>query len=131
LYTDNYYTSIKLAKHLFEKCRWTLVGTIVPTDKKTREDHDIPFLKLSNGAHNQLDRGWFWDITTCNAQLGRTENRYRFFQITKLDGVTICQFRGMSEGNAQVILLVLHKRKQITLPITMPLPEMIGVVQTT
>ena len=48
LYTDNYYTSIKLAKHLFEKYRWTLVGTIVPTDKKTREDHDIPFLKLSN-----------------------------------------------------------------------------------
>jgi hypothetical protein len=28
-------------------------------DKKTREDHDIPFLKLSNGARNQLDRGWF------------------------------------------------------------------------
>jgi hypothetical protein len=46
LYTDNYYTSIKLAKHLFEKYRWTLVGTIVPTDKKTREDHDIPFLKV-------------------------------------------------------------------------------------
>ena len=63
LYTDNYYTSIKLAKHLFEKCRWTLVGTIVPTDKKTREDQDIPipFLKMSNGAHNQLDRGWFWE----------------------------------------------------------------------
>jgi hypothetical protein len=57
LYTDNYYTSVKLAKHLFEKYRWTLVGTIVPTDKKTREDHDIPFLKLSNGARNQLDRG--------------------------------------------------------------------------
>ena len=46
LYTDNYYTSIKLAKHLFEKYRWTLVGTIVPTDKKTREDHDILFLKV-------------------------------------------------------------------------------------
>ena len=36
LHTDTYYTSIKLAKHLFEKYRWTLVGTIVPTDKKTR-----------------------------------------------------------------------------------------------
>ena len=59
LYTDNYYTSMKLAKHLFEKYRWTLVGTIVPTDKKTREDHDIPFLKLSNGARNGLERGWF------------------------------------------------------------------------
>ncbi len=60
LYTNNYYTSVKLAKHLFEKYRWTMVGTIVPTDKKTREDHDIPFLKLSNGAHNGLERGWFW-----------------------------------------------------------------------
>jgi hypothetical protein len=59
LYTDNYYTSMKLAKHLFEKYRWTMVGTIVPTDKKTHEDHDIPFLKLSNGARNGLERGWF------------------------------------------------------------------------
>jgi hypothetical protein len=57
LYIDNYYTSMKPAKHLFEKSRWTLVGTIVPTDKETREDHVIPFLKLSNGAHNQLKRG--------------------------------------------------------------------------
>ena len=32
LYTDNYYTSVKLAKHLFEKYRWTMVGTIVPTN---------------------------------------------------------------------------------------------------
>jgi hypothetical protein len=59
LYTDNYYASMKLAKHLFENYRWTMVGTIVPTDKKTREDHDIPFLKLSNGARNGLERGWF------------------------------------------------------------------------
>ena len=59
LYTDNYYTSVKLAKHLFEKYKWTMVGTIVPTDKKTCEDHDIPFLKLSNGARNGLEIGWF------------------------------------------------------------------------
>ena len=99
LYTNNYYTSIKLAKHLFEKYRWTLVGTIVPTDKKTREDHDIPFLKLSNGARNQLDRGWFREACL-RLSAGRThyylqcttwkeKNRYRFFQIIKLDGVTI------------------------------------------
>jgi hypothetical protein len=50
---------VKLAKHLFEKYRWTMVGTIVPTDKKTCEDHDIPFLKLSKGARNGLERGWF------------------------------------------------------------------------
>jgi hypothetical protein len=59
LYTVNYYKSMKLAKHLFEKYRWTMVGTIVPTDKKTHEDHDIPFLKLSNGACNGQERGWF------------------------------------------------------------------------
>jgi hypothetical protein len=59
LYTNNYYTSMKLVKHLFEKHRWTIVGTIVPADKKTRKDCDIPFLKLFNGAHNQLERGWF------------------------------------------------------------------------
>jgi hypothetical protein len=35
--------SMKLAKHLFEKYGWTIVGTIVPTDKKTCKDHDIPF----------------------------------------------------------------------------------------
>ena len=52
LYTDNYYTSMKLAKHMFERYSWTIVGTIVPTDKKYRADHDIPFLKLSNGARN-------------------------------------------------------------------------------
>ncbi len=36
-----------------------MVGTIVPTDKKTHESHDIPFLKLFNGACNRLERGWF------------------------------------------------------------------------
>ncbi len=58
-YNDNYYTSVKLAKHLFDKYRWTMVGTIVPTDKKMREDHDILFLKLSNRVCNGLERGWF------------------------------------------------------------------------
>ena len=43
LYTDNYYTSVKLAKHMFEKFGWTIVGTIVPTDKKSRADEDVLF----------------------------------------------------------------------------------------
>jgi len=59
LYTDNYYTSIKLAKHMYEKYGWTIVGTIVPTDKKHREADDFPFLKLSiqmtkNRTHKPL-----------------------------------------------------------------------------
>ena len=33
IYSDNYYTSVKLAKHLYENYQWTLVGTIVPTEK--------------------------------------------------------------------------------------------------
>ena len=47
LYTNNYYTSIKLAKHMFEKFGWTICGTIVPTDKKDRSGEEFPFLKLS------------------------------------------------------------------------------------
>ena len=45
LYTENYYTSIALAKHMFNMYVWTIVGTIVPTGKKSRADHGIPFLK--------------------------------------------------------------------------------------
>ena len=96
LYTDNYYTSVKLAKHLFEKYRWTMVGTIVPTDKKTCEDHDIPFLKLSKGARNGLERGWFREACVklrtpyyLQCTTWKDKNRYLSFQTTKLDGVTI------------------------------------------
>ena len=59
LYTDNYYTSIKLAKHMFEQYGWTMIGTFVPSEKKHREKEDFPFLKLSNGARNSVARGWF------------------------------------------------------------------------
>ena len=44
---------------MFEKFGWTIVGTIVPTDKKSRADEDVPFLKLSNGARNGVKRGWY------------------------------------------------------------------------
>jgi len=59
LYTDNYYTSIGLAKHIFACYGWLIVGTIVPTDKKDRNDDDPPFLKLSNGALDSIERGWY------------------------------------------------------------------------
>ena len=58
LYTDNYYTSIKLAKHMFETYGWTICGTIVTTEKKHQEGEDFPFLKLSNGARNSVRHGW-------------------------------------------------------------------------
>ena len=38
LHTDNYYTSIKLAKHMFEKYGSTICVTVVPTEKKHREE---------------------------------------------------------------------------------------------
>jgi hypothetical protein len=54
VYSDNYYTSMNLAKHLYAKHNWSLVGAIVLTEKKQRADEDIPFLKLSNRARNML-----------------------------------------------------------------------------
>ncbi len=50
---------MKLAKHLYENYQWTLVGTAAPTEKTSRSDEDLPFVKLSNGARNKLRRGWF------------------------------------------------------------------------
>ena len=34
LYTDNWYTYVKLAKYLYTAYQWVLVGTIVPTEEK-------------------------------------------------------------------------------------------------
>jgi hypothetical protein len=59
IYSNNYYTSVKMAKHLYKKYQWTLVGTVVPTKKTSRSDEDLPFVKLFNGARNKLRRGWF------------------------------------------------------------------------
>ena len=59
LFTDTYYTSIKLAKHMYEKHGWTIVGTISPTKKKQRNKEDFPFSKLSNGAQYMIPRGWY------------------------------------------------------------------------
>ena len=55
---DNYYTSMKLAKHLYDKYKWTIIGTMVPTEKKSPADQDVPFAKLSKGAMRKLNRGW-------------------------------------------------------------------------
>ena len=48
IYTDNWYTSIKFSRTLFEKFNWLFVGTSAPTENKVREEYDIPFHKLSN-----------------------------------------------------------------------------------
>ena len=59
LHTDNYYTSMALAKSMFKKYRWEIFGTITPTDKKSHSYHDIPFIKFQNGSRNGLQRGWY------------------------------------------------------------------------
>ena len=56
LYCDNWYTSLSLAEKLFLKFHWLLVGTV--TEKKTREDYDIPFHKLSSKGLDTVVRGW-------------------------------------------------------------------------
>ena len=38
--TDNYYTTVKVAIHMWVKYGWTIVGTIVGTDKVTRGHGD-------------------------------------------------------------------------------------------
>ncbi len=55
---DNYYTSMSLEKHIYNKYWWTCVGTIVPTEKKKCGHHDLPFHKLSKGACIMVERGW-------------------------------------------------------------------------
>ena len=59
LYTDKYYTPMVLAKNMFNKYGWEIVSTILSTDKKSRSDNDITFLKLSNVARNGLQWGWY------------------------------------------------------------------------
>ena len=50
-----------LAKHMFKEYGWTIVGFIVPTYNNSSADHDITFLKLSNGARNGLQQVWYHD----------------------------------------------------------------------
>jgi hypothetical protein len=71
LFTDNYYTSVKLAKELFIKYGWTLCGTMTPTDKKTRTGHDVPFCKLSTGAKATVPRGWYREAVLQLVDRGR------------------------------------------------------------
>ena len=88
LTTDNWYTSVALATLLFEKYGWTLVGTIVPTDKGQREKYDIPFSKLSKGAKDQLERGWFREAVI--EMKTRTGKKYYIQCTTWKDKKQVC-----------------------------------------
>ena len=64
IYTNNWYTSIKLARTLFKEYNWLFFVTSSPTGKKTREEYDIPFHKLSNFDLNYILRGCSRRATT-------------------------------------------------------------------
>ena len=58
---------------VFEEYGWTVVGAISATDKKARADEDIPFLKLSKGTRNALERGWFREaVIQMKTKTGKT-----------------------------------------------------------
>ena len=59
LYTDNWYTTFDLAKWLFDALGWRFCGTLTPTEKKSHQDLDVPFHKLSKGAMDSIECGWF------------------------------------------------------------------------
>ena len=50
LYLDNWYTTTKLAKYLYETYQWLFIGTVVPNESKDRNENSVPFRKLSTGA---------------------------------------------------------------------------------
>ena len=58
LYADNWYTTTRLAKFLYETYIWLFVGTVVTNDSKDRNENSVPFHKLSNGALKKVERGW-------------------------------------------------------------------------
>ena len=58
LFTDNYYTSMDVMKHVHETYGMLFVGTMKLTEKKTRTGADFPFRKLSSGAMKLVQRGW-------------------------------------------------------------------------
>ena len=76
LFTDNWYTSVNLAQHLWNTYRWTMCGTLTLTDKKSRQNHDVPFLKLSKGALNLIPRGWFREAVI---EMETSGSRKKFF----------------------------------------------------
>ena len=97
-----------LAKHIFEKYGWMIVGTITPTDKKSRSDHDIPFLKLSNGARNEVERGWFREaVIELKTKIGK---RYYIQCTAWLDKKQVCFLNSNDVGFSDGMVVKRHSR---------------------
>ena len=63
LYMDNWYTTLRLAKHLYETYGWLFVGTVVPSYSKDRNKNSLPFCRLTPGALEKIERGWMRKAT--------------------------------------------------------------------
>lgn len=88
VYTDNWYTTVPLARHLYEKYGMFFCGTMTPTDKKARQDLDVPFLKLSRRAKDSVPRGWFREaVVTLKTSTGKT---YRVQHTAWKDKKQVC-----------------------------------------
>ena len=63
LYSDNWYTTTRLAKYLYGTYQWLFVGTVVTNESKDRNENSVPFRKLSSGALKKVNRGWMRKAT--------------------------------------------------------------------
>jgi hypothetical protein len=110
LYTDNYYTSVALAKHFFEKYRWTIVGTFSTSDKKARADHDFPFLKLSRGARDSVKRDWFREAVI---ELKTPTGKMYYIQATTWrDKKQVCFLSSNEVGFSDGMVVRRHTRRK-------------------
>ncbi len=125
IYSDNYYTSVKMAKHLYKKYRWTLVGTVVPTEKTSRSDEDLPFVKLSNGARNKFRRGWF-SKAYMKKNLPRSKKAYYMQCTTWKDKKQVMFLATNQVGFSQGLTVQRHvKGKKSVKPFNNPMPMQI------
>ena len=110
LYTDNYYTSMALARHFREKYNWGIVGTFNASDKKSRADLDFPFLKLSRGARDSVKRGWFREAII---ELKSPSGKIYYIQATTWkDKKQVCFLSSDSVGFSEGLTVKRHTGKR-------------------
>ena len=106
----NYYMLMAIAKHMFNKYGWTVVGTIVPMDKKSSSDQDIPFLKLQNGSRNELQWGWFREAAI--KIKNRTGNAYYIQCTTWRDNRQVWFLSSDEAGYTEGLTVEIHSKKK-------------------
>jgi hypothetical protein len=65
LYTDNFYTSMEVMQHVFDRFGVLMVGTYALKKKKSRTAADFPFDRLSKTCMDTTTRGWMRDAVKC------------------------------------------------------------------